>query len=145
MVLLVAVLASAAGATISSGEPSPSKMIVASRATASIVVHHELLPDRGGPHYLEGAQWYIRIRNAEGVLFDGPGSEEKRTSVRRRVPPGTYLLRSYLRPCSANCQEENLMGPTDSCSLSVTIPSGRLAEVEVQTLPGRPCQIRLVR
>lgn len=89
--------------------------------------------------YTEGAAWFVTIETGADhrVVYDEPGG----TPTDLNLPQGTYILRSYLRPCSGNCGPENLGGAADICEAPFDLQAGQELRVSVETIQGKGCTI----
>ena len=94
----------------------------------------------GRSAYIEGSVSYVRVRDAAGeVVVRRRVQHRARFRMRRRLPPGRYVIVSFQRPCIGNCGLLDL--PTDRCARRVWILSGGLTDVRVRVRPGRGCRM----
>jgi D-alanyl-D-alanine dipeptidase len=109
----------------------------AEAAPGTLEFRQEFAP-RG--HYIEGSISYVRVRGERGdVVVRRRVQHKARFRMRRRLPPGRYVVVSFQRPCNGNCRR--LDPPTDRCARRVRILSGGLTEVHVMVRPGRGCRM----
>jgi hypothetical protein len=125
LVCLLAATAASAEASADVGAP-----------TATLRLKHRVVTKLDP--YIEGAYYYASLRRT-GFTF------LRRFSGARmvlRVPPGRYVLRSYARPCDANCSR--LDRPTDGCATKILLRAGTTTRVRVVAHPTSPCRLRVV-
>jgi len=99
------------------------------------------------PLYIEGSIGYLRIvRLDSGVVVRkgrartaAPG--HTRTLFRHFLPPASYRIIAYQRPCDGNCGY--LDGPTERCDLTVQVRNGRPRSVTLEVTPGGECTARV--
>jgi D-alanyl-D-alanine dipeptidase len=88
--------------------------------------------------YTEGSVSYVRVRRERGELVARRGVQHRaRFRMRRRLPPGRYVVISFQRPCAGNCSV--LDPPVDRCARRVRVLSGGLTEVRATVRPFRGC------
>jgi hypothetical protein len=102
----------------------------------------------------------VRQRYRDGFYIEGsvrfvemsqPGSEmvtrlerqvEGDHSVSLVLPPGSYSLTSWQRPCDGNCQD-GFDPPVDGCEASIMLESGQTVTADFTVTPGSGCQIHI--
>ena len=90
--------------------------------------------------YTEGSISYMRVRRERGeVVVRRRVQHRVRFRMRRRIPPGRYVVVSFQRPCDGNCALLDL--PTERCARRIRVHSGGLTEVRVTVRPGRGCRM----
>ena len=88
--------------------------------------------------YSEGSISYMRVRGERGeVVVRKRVQHRARFRMRRRLPPGRYVVISFQRPCAGNCSL--LDPPIDRCAGLVRVLSGGLTEVRATVRPFRGC------
>jgi hypothetical protein len=145
--LAIAVIAVLAGCTRGSGAESTAEKSARTASgdtaerSATLVVRQRY---RDG-FYVEGSVGFVEVSR--------PGSEtvtrlerqiEGDESVSLVLPPGSYSLTSWQRPCDGNCQD-GFDPPVDGCEASVTLDPGQTAMADVTVKPDSGCQIRIRR
>lgn len=103
-------------------------------AAGTLVVTEEI--DPSGGLYVEGSLSYIRVSDGEDVVFQWQMPDDGR--LQHDLPPGTYTLTSFQRPCDGNCGY--LDPPTDRCSEPLTVEAGVVEQVHVTVRPGSGCE-----
>ncbi len=93
--------------------------------------------------YIEGSVGFIEVSQ--------PGRETV-TRLERQVvgdrsvslvlPPGSYSLTSWQRPCDGNCQD-GFDPPVAGCEASIMLGSGQTVTADVTVTPGSGCQIHI--
>jgi hypothetical protein len=105
--------------------------------TARIVLDQERRWDQPRSHYPEGSLAYARVEDQAGKLIVEERNEGGR--ITRELPPGTYRLSGYQRPCGGSCAVPRK--PTDACSRTVELEAGARVNVTFRHWVGRPCEI----
>jgi hypothetical protein len=109
----------ASHAPSSTAPPPPSE-------TASPVPSHELDPTEGwlaidvrsrSRGYDEGAIAFVELRDAAGGLVGHAHAPNGRLHFLQQVQPGTYHVRTFLRPCDGSCSV--LDAATEECHFSI--------------------------
>ena len=98
-----------------------------------------------GGLYIDGAVAYVEVRSETGTEVARVEDRDYHVAkeiARVGLPPGRYVVWTYVRPCEAACPA--LGGPMDGCQLSLDVVAGGLVQVRVERQPGRPCQASLV-
>lgn len=97
----------------------------------------------GGAFYTEGFQSYLAVAADAGgsttvtvPLTAGPAVGPAFT---KRLAPGRYTIKSWLRPCDGNCG--TLDDSTDRCQLAVSLGPDRPTDYVVLLTPGHGCRI----
>ena len=99
------------------------------------------------PLYIEGSFGYLRIVRLDSgiVVRKGRASTadpgHTRTLFRRFLPPASYRVIAYQRPCDGNCGY--LDGPTERCDVTVQIRNRRPRRVTLEVTPGGGCTVRV--
>ena len=93
--------------------------------------------DTSGPMYIEGAIYYLRTERLGRATTRKLGST---TTI--RLAPGRYRLRSWARPCDGNCGY--LDPPTDRCTATVRVRTGRTTRIRITARAGSACKIALL-
>ena len=90
--------------------------------------------------YTEGSISYVSVRRERGELVVRKRVQHRvRFRMRRRLPPGRYVVVSFQRPCVGDCSM--LDPPAERCARRVRVLSGGLTEVRVTVRPGRGCRM----
>ena len=88
--------------------------------------------------YTEGSISYMRVRRERGeVVVRKRVRHRARFRMRRRLPPGRYVVVSFQRPCAGNCSL--LDPPRERCARRVRVLSRGLTEVRATVRPFRGC------
>ncbi|HZB06336.1 MAG TPA: M15 family metallopeptidase [Thermoleophilaceae bacterium] len=88
--------------------------------------------------YTEGSISYVRVRRERGELVVRRRVQHRaRFRMRRRLPPGRYVVISFQRPCAGNCSL--IAPPVDRCARRVRVLSGGLTEVRATVRPFWGC------
>ena len=90
----------------------------------------------GGRSYTEGSIPFVKI------VRDGVVVREERLDPSPKtfaLPPGTYELSEYQRPCDGHCG--NLDPPTDVCSAPIEIAAGASVHAVATVKYGEGCKI----
>ena len=94
----------------------------------------------GDSLYVEGARSFVRVATADGdEVAERTLPDARPALVVVRLEPGDYLLSSWQRPCSGNCDE--LDPPTDECESSFTLEAGDRTRASIRVSPGSGCEI----
>ncbi|MEO8693342.1 MAG: hypothetical protein ABI658_07480 [Acidimicrobiales bacterium] len=94
--------------------------------------------------YTEGQVSYLTITGPNGAVIT---DQSFRPLARRAVlysvplPPATYEVVSYQRPCDGNC--DHLDGPRDRCSSSFDVAPGTIVAVVVRFAPAKGCTLSI--
>ena len=86
--------------------------------------------------YIEGSRWHLRVDHRRLSLVD----DYVRRTWTRVVEPGRYRIVSFQRPCDGNCSL--LDPPTDRCSATVRVPTGRTLRITIVNRFGPTCSMR---
>jgi hypothetical protein len=134
-VLMMTVAALAAGSCTAQASVRP-----AARPAGHLVIREVLV---GHSLFVEGSVGFVRIERPSGrkVLTRRLPLDDPRITVPLR--PGRYRLKSWQRPCDANCG--TLDPPTDRCSRMLTIRPGERLRAIIRLNPATGCVIRLRR
>src|SRR5437867_3145659 len=100
------------------------------------------IPPTEGAYYYEGAYGYVRITTAasDEVFFkELTNYLLPMFSQDMDLPPGAYLIESYVRPCDGNCGL--LDPPTERCSTGFQIQTGKAATATITYKAGLGCSI----
>jgi hypothetical protein len=92
--------------------------------------------------YTEGQVSSLIVRDTDGISVadrDFQGLGEIEAVVDLRLPPGTYAVESYQRPCDGNCSQLDAI--TDDCTLRVDIGAAEEHFLTVEFAPGKGCTI----
>ena len=128
-------VASTPSATTSTGDeptPTPSRGVL-------------VLDVSRGCCYREGSFFYLKVRTDTGeVVVDRRyGAAQLEFIVREKLPPGSYSILTYERPCEGGCPKPFRVGaldpPASRCERTVTIRSGEKNRIRVVTVPGHDC------
>jgi hypothetical protein len=145
--LAIAVIAVLAGCTQGSSAESTAERSAGTASgdtaerSATLVVRQRY---RDG-FYVEGSVGFVEVSR--------PGSEtvtrlerqiEGDESVSLVLPPGSWSLTSWQRPCDGNCQD-GFDPPVDGCEASFTLDPDQTAMADVTVTPSSGCQIRIRR
>lgn len=152
MVLLVAVVAAVTACSPAPPPPSPSAVVPTEPASAppspSLVAEGTLVVQQSridGGFYTEGAFVYVEVNDQSGAQVarvEDPEYHLAKELVRVELPPGRYVIATYVRPCEAACPA--LDGPTDRCELSVDVVAAGVVAVQIERRVGRPCAASVV-
>jgi len=134
-VVLMTAAALAAGSLTAQASARP-----AARPAGHLVIRQVLV---GHSLFAEGSVGFVRIERPSGrkVLTRRLPLDDPRITVPLR--PGRYRLKSWQRPCDANCG--TLDPPTDRCSRMLTIRPGERLRAIIRLNPATGCVIRLRR
>jgi hypothetical protein len=96
---------------------------------------------RGPGYYIEGSLGFVEV-SAPGTAAVTRWERQilGRGRMRFSLPPGTYSLTSWQRPCDGNCQD-GLDPPVDGCEASVTIVEGETVTAIIAVTPDSGCTI----
>lgn len=92
--------------------------------------------------YTEGSFFFLKVRTDAGelILERMYGAADDEFAVRKSLPPGTYSILSYERPCAGSCPEadhvEALDPPTSRCERVLTIEPSETYHLPVVAGPG---------
>ena len=92
--------------------------------------------------YTEGSYFFLKVRTDAGELILGRtyGAADNKFAVRKSLPPGTYSILSYERPCEGACPEPGDVGtldpPTSRCERVLIIESSETYHLPVIAGPG---------
>ncbi|MBE2316771.1 hypothetical protein DVA67_012375 [Solirubrobacter sp. CPCC 204708] len=120
-------------------DPRTTARISDETKTARVTVTEDYRENPGAPVYIEGALQFVELRwpgNPTPVAI----AELSATPRALAVPPGTYTVISYTRPCSGHCQQ-SLDPPVDRCRKGRVRVDGNLS-LSVRTTVGEKCVIR---
>jgi hypothetical protein len=139
--VMLTVAALAAGSCTAQASVRPAAHPAGSARPAGHLVIREVLV--GHSRFVEGSVGFVRIERPSGrkVLTRRLPLDDPRITVPLR--PGRYRLKSWQRPCDANCG--TLDPPTDRCSRMLTIRSGERLRAIIRLNPATGCVIRLRR
>jgi hypothetical protein len=134
-VVMLTAAALAAGSFTAQASARP-----AARPAGHLVIREVLV---GHSRFVEGSVGFVRIERPSGrkVLTRRLPLDDPRITVPLR--PGRYRLKSWQRPCDANCG--TLDPPTDRCSRMLTIRPGERLRAIIRLNPATGCVIRLRR
>jgi hypothetical protein len=140
-VLMMTAAALAAGSFTAQASVRPAAHPAGPTRPAGHLVIREVLV--GHSRFVEGSVGFVRIERPSGrkVLTRRLPLDDPRITVPLR--PGRYRLKSWQRPCDANCG--TLDPPTDRCSRMLTIRSGERLRAIIRLNPATGCVIRLRR
>jgi hypothetical protein len=140
-VLMITAAALAAGSFTAQASVRPAAHPAGPTRPAGHLVIREVLV--GNSRFVEGSVGFVRIERPSGrkVLTRRLPLDDPRITVPLR--PGRYRLKSWQRPCDANCG--TLDPPTDRCSRMLTIRSGERLRAIIRLNPATGCVIRLRR
>jgi hypothetical protein len=140
-VLMMTVAALAAGSCTAQASVRPAARPAGPARPAGHLVIREVLV--GHSLFVEGSVGFVRIERPSGrkVLTRRLPLDDPRITVPLR--PGRYRLKSWQRPCDANCG--TLDPPTDRCSRMLTIRPGERLRAIIRLNPATGCVIRLRR
>lgn len=99
-----------------------------------LLVHQTLI---GTILYTEGSQGYVAITRPDGTELLRRELGANTTVI--TLNPGRYGLRSWQRPCDANCS--HLDPPADSCRGSFVIGPHQSVTAVISLKPGHGCDI----
>ena len=97
-----------------------------------------------GALYIEGAQAFVELSTLDGVLVaaaDTPRYVDELELLEESLPPGEYLLVSYVRPCEGACPRMD--PPTDQCQAQFFTQPGAATVLTIRRTVGRPCTIEV--
>ena len=139
--VMLTLAALAAGSCTAQASVRPAAHPAGSARPAGHLVIREVLV--GHSRFVEGSVGFVRIERPSGrkVLTRRLPLDDPRITVPLR--PGRYRLKSWQRPCDANCG--TLDPPTDRCSRMLTIRSGERLRAIIRLNPATGCVIRLRR
>lgn len=92
--------------------------------------------------YTERSFFFLKVRTDAGelILERTYGAADNKFAVRKSLPPGTYSILSYERPCEAACPRPGQVGaldpPTSRCERVLTIESSETYHLPVIAGPG---------
>jgi len=92
--------------------------------------------------YTEGSFFFLKVSTDAGelILERMYGAADDEFAVRKSLPPGTYSILSYERPCAGSCPEaghvEALDPPTSRCERVLTIEPSETYHLPVVAGPG---------
>jgi hypothetical protein len=86
--------------------------------------------------FIEGAVGYLEVRS-DGRLIQRADGPMGTVQVRIALPPGTYRVVSYLRPCDGNCGF--LDAPVDRCTAAADVSAGSVTRAVARVRPSRGC------
>jgi hypothetical protein len=89
--------------------------------------------------YVEGYIRFLRIRSDSGTAFEGRWESDGR--FERSLPPGSYVVTRYLRPCDGNCSL--LDPPSERCSVRITITGASATQVRSLPMTLGTCRLAL--
>jgi hypothetical protein len=89
--------------------------------------------------YTEGFQSYLAVAADAGGSTTVTVPRNAGPAFTKRLAPGRYTIKSWLRPCDGNCG--TLDGSTDRCQLAVSLGAARPTDYIVLLTPGRGCRI----
>jgi hypothetical protein len=102
----------------------------------------------GAAGYTEGTDSFALLQAPDDSLAASRRiryPDRRQVIIDRRVPSlpphGTYILRSFQRPCDANCPMRD--PPTDRCDREFALHDGERVTATVRVTPGRHCTITL--
>ena len=101
----------------------------------AVAVDHRY--DPSGGYYVEGYVQTVRITRAGRTVASG--RLRAKGDLRRRLPPGTYRLRSSTRVCNGNCTL--LGGPENRCRRTIRVAALRTVRFRVTVKASAPCRI----
>jgi hypothetical protein len=90
-----------------------------------------------GPQFEEGNMTYFALTGPDGRTQTKTIDANFSLFV---LPAGTYQLKSYVRPCSGNC--DSLDDPQIECQTTLTVRSGETLYVERAQM-GPVCALRI--
>ncbi len=106
--------------------------------------------------YTEGQISFLSLSSDGGAVIDRGYAPAASTSVLAQVAvePGTYVLESWQRPCSASCPDLDEdgqpigdggldAGRAEQCSIEVVVTDGERSNVLITWAPGAGCEITL--
>jgi hypothetical protein len=99
------------------------------------------------PLYIEGSFGYLRVVRVDSGIVVRKGRARTadpghtRTLFRRFLPPASYRITAYQRPCDGNCGY--LDEPAERCDVTVEIRDGRPRSVTLEVTPGAGCSARV--
>lgn len=102
-----------------------------------LVVHKSLA---AGPIFTEGSVTHVRLVRRDGtVVLDGlrPAGSADVPLVDRAVPPGTYDLTAFERPCDGNCSILDPPVAATRCRVTVIVRAERTTRVNIVLGRGR--------
>ena len=140
-VVMMTAAALAAGSFTAQASVRPAAHPAGPTRPAGHLVIREVLV--GHSLFVEGSVGFVRIERPSGrkVLTRRLPLDDPRITVPLR--PGRYRLKSWQRPCDANCG--TLDPPTDRCSRMLTIRPGERLRAIIRLNPATGCVIRLRR
>jgi hypothetical protein len=110
--------------------------------SGSQIVVREIHRQRAdGATYIEGAVQFVEVTR-RGQSGPALKLELGRNRVVRTIGPGDYRVVSYTRSCSASCAQQ-LDAPSDRCRRALSIKRGERRTLDVVTVVGRRCAIRI--
>lgn len=92
--------------------------------------------------YTEGSFFFLKVRTDAGelILERTYAAADTKFAVRKALPPGTYSILSYERPCEAACPRPGQVGaldaPTSRCERVLTVESSETYHLPVIAGPG---------
>ena len=89
--------------------------------------------------YAEGFQSYLAVTAGAGGSTTVTVPRTAGPAFTKRLAPGRYTIKSWLRPCDGNCG--TLDDSTDRCQLAVSLGPDRPTDYIVLLTPGHGCQI----
>ena len=105
--------------------------------TGVLVVEGTVDTSKGFEGYpTEGFLWFARVSNEDGEVFD----EVVNRRLVRSLPPGTYRLTSYIRPCEGNC--DNLESVLAECTTQLRVEARKRVVAHVRIVPQGSCSIQ---
>lgn len=92
--------------------------------------------------YMEGSVSFVELKDAAGTIvasrqFDAEGMMQP--VIDQRLPPGTYTIASWQRPCNGNCG--NLDAVADACTASFTVEANGDLFVTAAFAPRAGCTL----
>jgi hypothetical protein len=120
------------------GIGGPNANVPAVAPTGAGTLDVALVLDRPGPLYIEGAIGFVRVETVGGELIrETHGPYGERVTLRIELPPGTYRVVGYLRPCNGHCGL--LDSPTDSCAATARVAVGAVTRAMAHVRVGKGC------
>jgi len=117
----------------SNGKPLPS-------GSSRLVLYQTWV---GHQSYTEGSRSYLTVAadtggsDTIGYIVMNPADPV----FSKAVAPGRYTIKSWQRPCDANCG--NLGSVSDRCEGTFTVPANQSTPLVVLLAPGHGCKIKL--
>jgi hypothetical protein len=89
--------------------------------------------------YTEGFQSYLAVTAGAGGSTTVTVPRTAGPAFTKRLAPGRYIIKSWLRPCDGNCG--TLDDSTDRCQLAVSLGPDQPTDYIVLLTPGHGCRV----